>query len=127
MKYLLALLVAVCALGASAQNKLDFDTRLWVEGASATDRLTVLVELSDENAIPAGSGLDVENRIGNICIISATPAQIEQLAALPAVVSVSASKENKALTPAGPTIAPAAPKKRYVAPRSPGIFGGLHR
>lgn len=118
MKKTCVLALAAIALAASAQNKIDFPGRLVIErvhqlardaetdegtvapksyAAAAEQKYGILVRFEDEN-IDFGD-VDVEeiSRIGSIVTVEATPAQMEALAALPRVKSISLGYENKPL------------------------------
>lgn len=128
MKYILTILIFCCALAGAAQNKFDFAALQAIEAAQPTDSLTFFVEFA--NADGSFGSLDVkeEARYGCIATVQATPAQAEQIAALPDVVSISGVQIRKPIGAGAPAVTKTSgTERRYVAPRSPGIFGGLKK
>lgn len=113
MKKILLIALSAAALTVSAQNKLDFPARLVVEqfhmekagnvnvgdfapmSLSYTPEQTygVLVDFGDNDIDYGDVAVEEMSRIGSIGVVRATAAQLEQLAELPAVLSVSIGYE----------------------------------
>ena len=127
MRYIALAIAMFAASMCVAQNKLDSSARQFVETAAATDSVGVVVTFAGEEDTFAPLNVDVVSRVGRTAVVTVTPAQLEEIAALPQVVQVAIGYEARTLpTPAGTrlvTVAVPAPKAKY---RSPGIFGGLN-
>lgn len=127
MKRLITAFCLILSLSVLAQNKLDPEARRFVESAAPTDSIGAIVEFNDQNDSFGSLDIDIVSRIGNMATVNVTAAQMEEIAALPNVIAVSVGFEKKHLT-TSPKIQPSPlVKRRYVAPPSPGIFGGLRK
>lgn len=118
MKKISILALAAVALVANAQNKIDFPGRLVIQqlhelaedvdkgespvapmsyNAAAAQTYGVLVDFGD-NAIDFGDlDIEPETEIGNIAIVNVTAEQMEQIAALPQVLSVTLGYEKESM------------------------------
>ena len=113
MKKISVLFFACTALIAGAQNKIDFAGRLAIEnvralqsgneliapmatGVSEKQTYNVIVEFADSDIDFGDVAVDEISRIGNMAIVTATALQLEQLAALPQVKSVTMGIEKQA-------------------------------
>ena len=107
------LFFAGAALVAGAQNKIDFAGRMAIEnvralqngtelvapmstGVSENQTYNVIVEFADSDIDFGDVTVDEISRIGNMAIVTATALQMEQLAALPQVKSVTMGIEKQA-------------------------------
>lgn len=117
MKKLIGIVMATVALTAAAQNKIDYAGRLAVEqyrlelansenvgqntltalSATAVPTYNVVVEF-DESGIDLGNvDAEIVSVIGETAILAVTPAQMEELAALPQVKRITLGFENRPL------------------------------
>lgn len=112
MRKLSFFVLAGTALLANAQNKIDFAGRMAIEdvrqlqvaggetnhsplaaAAAASQTYSVIVEFVDDNIDYGDVDVEEISRLGNMAVVSVTPQQMEQLAALPQVQQVSLGYE----------------------------------
>ena len=132
MRKLLFVFMALCALAVTAQSKLDSAARAMISQsaeADSTQTYNVIVEF-DNSDIDFGSyKVDVVSQLDNMAIVNVTSHQIEEIANMPNVKSISLGNPVKLLPKEKRVVARVSTIKRRVVvpPPSPGIFGGLKK
>lgn len=90
--------MALIAMTVSAQNKLDNAARMAIGSSTdSTQTFGVIVEFKGDNVDFGDYKIDELSRIGNMAIVSATAAQIEEIAELPQVLRISLGGEARPL------------------------------